>query len=217
MYPRPEQQILLEMYQMKRFIDMKQSPLPMFLLLSTWFAFSQLMNTPFITFVLWWKTFQFLFQEQWRGESEAAGGRSLINGAPSPPPASHTFLPLGLGHVSCCRHNMHWPLVIAQYIWVDGGATSPPSSSIVKSWWRPRGLATRKLQWICTLWYLNPSLLLPNNTWMVMHFFIYIAVQSHRKIPKVQNFQFSSFYQKKMCMFYSSSWTIFLKFKRQAN
>ena len=34
----------LEMHQMKRFIDMEQSPLPMFLLLSTWLVFSQLYN-----------------------------------------------------------------------------------------------------------------------------------------------------------------------------
>ena len=48
-------------------------------------------------------------------------------------------------------------------------------------------------------------------------FFMYIVVPSHRKIPKVQNFQFSSFLsEKKVCVFYSSSWTIFLKFKRQA-
>ena len=45
-------------------------------------------------------------------------------------------------------------------------------------------------------------------------FFMGIAVQSHRKIPQVQNFQVS--YKKKMCMFYGSSWIIFLKFKRQA-
>ena len=41
------------------------------------------------------------------------------------------------------------------------------------------------------------SILLPNNTGMVMHFFTYIAVKSHRKIPKVQNFQFSSFLSEK--------------------
>ena len=35
-------QICLEMYQMKRLIDMEQSPLSMFLLLSAWFVFSQL-------------------------------------------------------------------------------------------------------------------------------------------------------------------------------
>ena len=33
---------LVRMYQMKRFIDMEQSPLSMFLLLSTWFVFSKL-------------------------------------------------------------------------------------------------------------------------------------------------------------------------------
>ena len=32
----------LEMYQMKRFIDIEQSPSSMFLLLSTWFLFNQL-------------------------------------------------------------------------------------------------------------------------------------------------------------------------------
>ena len=37
-YPGPE----LEMCQMKRFIDMEQSPSSMFLLLSIWFVFSQL-------------------------------------------------------------------------------------------------------------------------------------------------------------------------------
>ena len=46
-----------------------------------------------------------------------------------------------------------------------------------------------------------------------MHFFMCIAVQSHRKIPKVQSFQFSSFLSEKMCMFYSSSWIIFLNLR----
>ena len=77
------------------------------------------------------------------------------------------------------------------------GRYKPPSSSIVKSWWRSRGLTTWKLQRICILCYLNPGLLFPKNTWMAIHFFMYIAVQSHRKIPKVQNFQFSSFLSEK--------------------
>ena len=46
-----------------------------------------------------------------------------------------------------------------------------------------------------------------------MHFFMYIAVQSHRKILKVQSFQFSSFLLKKMCMFCSSSGIIFLNLR----
>ena len=99
---------------------------------------------------------------------------------------------------------------------LDGwGRYKPRSSSMVKPWWRSKGLATWKLKKICILWYLNPGLLPPNSKWMVMNFFMYITVKSHRKIPKVQNFQFSSFFiRKKMC---SSSWTIFLKFKRQSN
>ena len=43
MYPRPKSQIWLEMYQMKRFTDMDEPPLSMFLLSSNWFVFSQLL------------------------------------------------------------------------------------------------------------------------------------------------------------------------------
>ena len=80
------------------------------------------------------------------------------------------------------------------------GRYKPPSSSMVESCWRSRGLAPWKLQRICILWYLNLGLILPNNTWMVMHFFICIAVQNHRKIPKIQNLQFSSFLSEKKCV-----------------
>ena len=145
---------------------------------------------------------------QWCGGSEAAGGGSPING--TLPPASHTFLPLGLGacHGVGTTCNDHWTFHLVGTgvgttcndrchcaINLGGwGGYKPRSSSMVKSWWRSRGLATWKLQRICILWSLNPVLLLPNNTWMVMHSFMYIAVKSHRKIPKVQNFQFSSFF-----------------------
>ena len=92
-----------------------------------------------------------------------------------------------------------------------------PSSSKVeswwRSWWRSRGLAPWKLQRICILRYLILGLILPNNRWMVMHFFMCIAVQSHKKIPKVQSFQFSSFLSEKMCMSYSSSRIIFLNLR----
>ena len=75
-----------------------------------------------------------------------------------------------------------------------------------------------KLQRICILRHLNLGLILPNNIWMVMHFFMCISVQSHGKIPKVQKtFNSQVSYQKKMYMFYSSGWIIFLQFKRQAN
>ena len=43
MYLRPKSQIWLEMYQMKRFTDMDESPLSMFFFLSNWFVFSQLL------------------------------------------------------------------------------------------------------------------------------------------------------------------------------
>ena len=92
-------------------------------------------------------------------------------------------------------------------------ALQAPSSSMVESWWRSRGLAPWKLQRICILRYLILGLMVPNNRWMVMHFFMCIAVQSHRKIPKVQSFQFSSFLSEKMCMFCNSSWIIFLNLR----
>ena len=48
-------------------------------------------------------------------------------------------------------------------------------------------------------------------------FFPVRAVQNHRKVPKkVQNFKFSSFFIRKMCMFHFSGWTIFYKIKKQA-
>ena len=74
-------------------------------------------------------------------------------------------------------------------------------------------LAPWKLQRICIVRHLNLGLILPNNTWMVMHFVMCIALQNHRKIPKVQNFQFLSFLLKKR-MFYGFGWIVFLKFKK---
>ena len=76
-------------------------------------------------------------------------------------------------------------------------ALQAPSSSLVECWWRSRGLVPWKLQRICILRYVILGVILPNNRWMVMHFFMCIAVQSHRKIPKVQSFQFSSFLSEK--------------------
>ena len=49
-------------------------------------------------------------------------GGSPINGAPLP--QSYFFCLLVWDRVSCHRHNMQWLSVIAQYIWVDAGATS---------------------------------------------------------------------------------------------
>ena len=116
---------------------------------------------------------------------------------PPPPPPVILLLPFGLGRVACRRHNM-------QYISVDAGATSPQQF---------HGRVLVEVQGACILQYLILGLILPNNRWMVTHFFMCIAVQSHRKIPKVQSFQFSSFLSEKMCMFYSSSWIIFLNLR----
>ena len=82
---------------------------------------------------------------------------------------------------------MQRPSVIVQYIWVDGALQAAATCGV-------------KVQRICILRYLNLGLILPNNTWMVMHLFMCIAVQSHRKIPKLQNFQFSSFLSERKCV-----------------
>ena len=149
--------------------------------------------------------------DQWCGGSEAAEEAARLM---APPPVIFFCLLVWdachvVGTICNDRRSLR-----STFGWM--GAPQAPNSSMVESWWRFRGLALWKLQRICILWYLNLGLILPNNTWMIMHFFMCIAVQSHRKIPKVQNFQFSSFLSEKMCMFHSSSWIIFLKFKRQA-
>ena len=127
-----------------------------------------------------------------------------------PPPPSHTFLAswsgtrvmswaqnaMTVGH--CAIHLGGW------------GRYKPPP---------PKQFHSRvKLQRICILRYLNLGLILPNNTWMVMHFFhvMHCSTKSQEN-PKGPKFAILKFLiRKKMCMFYSSSWMIFLKFKRQA-
>ena len=121
---------------------------------------------------------------QWRGGSEAAGEAARLM---APPLQSYFFCLLvwDAYHVvgTTCndrrslRNTFEWMRVL-----------QAPSSSMVESWWRFRGLGPWKLQRICILRYLILGLILPNNRWMVMHFFMCIAVQSHRKIPKAQSF-----------------------------
>ena len=112
-------------------------------------------------------------------------GSNPNNGAPSP--QSCFFVSWsGTRIMSCAQHAMtvgHCAIHLGGW-----GATSPPATCRVK------------VQRICILRHLNLGLMLPNNTWMVMHFFMCIVVQSHRKFPKVQNFQFSSFLSERKCV-----------------
>ena len=124
------------------------------------------------------------YNGQWRGGSDAVRETFQL----MPPPPVILLLSFGLGCVSCRRHSMQRPSVIEQYIRVDVGATSPQQF---------HGSVLVEVQRICILRYLILGLILPNNRWMVMHFFMCIAVQSHRKILKVQSFQFSSFLSEK--------------------
>ena len=129
-------------------------------------------------------------KHQWHGESEAAGEAAQLM-APSPV-ILFCLLVCDACHVVGTTCNDCWSLH-KTFRWM--GHYKPPSSSIVGSWWRSRGLTTWKLQRICILLCLNLGLILPNNAWTFMHFFMCTAVrtQSQRKIPKVQNFQFSRF------------------------
>ena len=131
---------------------------------------------------------------QWRGGSEAAGEAARLM-AP-PPPQSYFFCLLvsDAYHVVGTTCNDRRSLRNT-FEWMR--ALQAPSSSMVESSWRSRRLAPWKLQRICILRYLILGLILPNNRRMVMHFFMCIAGQSHRNIPKVQSFQFSSFLSEK--------------------
>ena len=50
-----------------------------------------------------------------------------------------------------------------------------------------------------------------------MYFILCIAVQSRKKIPKVQNVELSTFLQEKKLYVLYFSWILFPKFKMQAN
>ena len=65
------------------------------------------------------------------------------------------------------------------------------SSSMVESWWRSGGRAPKNLHVMVPK--SGSNIAQQKSAWTVMHFFMCFAVQSQRKIPKVQNFQFSCF------------------------
>ena len=157
--------------------------------------------------------------KQWRGESEAAGrGGSPIDYAPLPPPSPVILVCLlvcDACHVVSTTCDDRRSLCNT-FGWTGVLQAPPPQQFHGRALVEVRGLAPWKLQRICILRYLNQGLILHNNTWMVMHFFMCIAVQSHRNSQRSKIFNFQVSYQKKKCMFCSSSWTIFLKFERQA-
>ena len=130
---------------------------------------------------------------QWCNESEAAGeaSRSMVPTAPPPPVTLFCLLVWDACHVVGTTCNAHCAIHLGGW-----GCYKPPSSSMVKSWWRSRGLALWKLQRICILRYLNLGLIFPTIR-DGYAFFMCIVVQIHRKIPQVQNFQFSGFLSEK--------------------
>ena len=126
---------------------------------------------------------------QWRGGSEAAGEAPGIM-APPPPVMLFCLLVWDAYYVVGTTCNDRRSLRNT-FGWMGRYKPPPPP---------PPATCGVKVQRICILRYLNLGLILPNNRWMVMHFFMCIAVQSHRKIPKVQNFQFSSFLSERKCV-----------------
>ena len=92
----------------------------------------------------------------------------------------------------------------------------PPNISMAESWWRSRRARPLEAQRICILWDLNLGLILPNDTWKVIYFSCALQCKVTGKSLRSKIFNSQVSYKKKMCMFYSSSWIIFLKFKRQA-
>ena len=131
----------------------------------------------------------------WRSESEAAGEAARLMALP-PRPQSYFFASWSemrvhvVGTTFNDRRSLH-----NTFKWM--GLYKPPSSSMVESWWRSRGLAPWKLQSIWILPYLSLDLILPSNAWMVMHCFMCIAVQSHRKTQRSKLFNSQVCYQKK--------------------
>ena len=55
------------------------------------------------------------------------------------------------------------------------------------------------------------------NTWMVMHFLMCVAVQSQRKMPKGPKFRILKFLIRKMRMFILLAGQYFAKFKNKQN
>ena len=159
------------------------------------FTFSQRPNT----YLAYKQCLTFIKDNQWRGESEAAGEAARLV-VPPPPPQSYFFCLLvwDACHVVGTTCNDRRSLRNT-FGWMGAGG---PGGSLAGSSKEsgPKSGSNIAQQYVDGY-----------------AFFMCIAVQSHRKIPKVQSFQFSSFLsEKKMCMLYSCSRIIFLKFKRQA-
>ena len=115
-------------------------------------------------------------------------GGTQNNGAPSLPQSCFFVSWSGTRIMSQAQHRS----LRNTFGWM--GSYKPPPPPPLRSNLRS------EVQRICILRYPNLGIILPNNTWMVMHFFMCIAVQSHRKIPEVQNFQFSSFLSERKCV-----------------
>ena len=142
----------------------------------------------------------------------------LLGGSPPPPPSSHTFLPLGLGRVSCRRHNMQWPLRGHCAIHLGGwGRYKPPKQFHGRVLVQFQGLGPLDAP-------KNLHLTVPksesNNAQQYVYSYAFFHVHCSTKSqenPKGPKFSILKFLiRKKMCMFHSSSCIIFLKFKIQA-
>ena len=148
---------------------------------------------------------------QRRGESGAAGEAARLM-APPPPPQSYIFCLLvwDAFHAVGTTSNDRWSLPNT-FGWM--GALQAPKPLHGRVLVAVQRLAPWKLQRICILRY-------PNLGQQYVDSFPFFSCSLQYKVTgksqrsKIFNSHIS--YQKKMCIFYSSSWIIFLKFKRQA-
>ena len=124
--------------------------------------------------------------KQWRGGSEAAGEAALLMA-----PQSYFFCLLvwDACHVVGTTCNDRRSLRIS-FEWMR--LLQPPNSSMVESWWRSRGPRPLEAPKNLHLTVLNSGSNIAQQK-MDGYAFLCGLKCSHRKIPKVQSFQFSSF------------------------
>ena len=153
-------------------------------------------------------------KEQWSDGSEAAGGGGAVLLMAPPPVILFCLLVWDACHVVGTTFNDRWSLR-NKFGWM--GALQAPqqfNGKVVVEVQGARHLEAPK----------NLHLMVPKSRSIIAQqyvdgyaFFHVHCSKKSQENPKGPTFLILKFfYQKKMCMFYSSSWTIFLKFKSQA-
>ena len=139
---------------------------------------------------------------QWRGESKAAAEAARLMAPPPPPPPPPVIhfclLVWDACHVVSTTFNYRRSLRNT-FGWLR--ALKTPQQLHGRVLVEVQGLAPWKLQRICILRYLNLGLILPNNTWMVLHFFQFHCSTKSQENPKGPKFSILRFLIRKKCVF----------------